>query len=290
VPSIPPEVTKPCYACDVSYRIELPKAQRRPIVVEIPHAGLGLDAESAAWSIAPLRSVARDADLYVDRLYVDAPALGATLFLANLSRYVCDVNRADTDFDRLSVTGGKGDAAPHGFIWRRTSDGDAALSSPLPSAEHARRRDTYYRPYHAALEALLTELRREFGFAILLCAHSMPSRGKPGTPDAGRARADIVPGTRGTTTCTESLIKIPERLASQFGWSLRHDHPYRGGYTTAHLGRPTQGWHAMQIELSRGLYMDEATLVPTHGIEQTRSFCAELVAALARFEPARTEG
>ncbi len=269
----------------VTYRIESPRGQRKPVVVEVPHASLGLDAISAAWSVAPLRSVARDADLYVDSLYKDAPDLGATLFVAELSRYVCDLNRSESDVDRLSVLGGQGDGAPHGFIWRRTSDGEAALSSPLPIAEQLRRRDSFYRPYHAALGALLDELRREFGFAILLCAHSMPSRGKPGTPDAGRARADVVPGTRGKTTCAESVTKVPERVASQFGWSLRHDHPYRGGHTTGHYGRPAQGWHAMQIEISRGLYMDETNLVPSDGMTHARSFCAELVTALTRLDP-----
>jgi N-formylglutamate deformylase len=254
------------------------------VVVEIPHAGLGLDAISAAWSVAPMRSVARDADLYVDQLYVDAPNLGATLFVAELSRYVCDMNRAETDIDRLSVQGGHGDGAPHGFIWRRSSDGDAALSSPLPVEEHTRRCDQFYRPYHCALSALLEEIREEFGYAILLSGHSMPSRGKPGTPDAGRTRANIVPGTRGKTTCAESLALIPERLAKQFGWSLRHDQPYRGGHTTAFYGRPLQHSHAIQIELSRSLYMNENTLQTHEGLAHARSYCAELVKELGSLD------
>lgn len=252
------------------------------MVVEVPHAGLGLDAQSAVWSVAPLRSVVRDADLYVDRLYADAPGLGATLFVSELSRYVCDLNRSENDVDRLSVAGGQGEGAPHGFIWRRTSDGEAALASPLSQQEQIRRRDSFYRPYHAALNELLTDMRQQFGFVILLCAHSMPSRGKPGTLDAGRVRADVVPGTRGKTTCGAALTTIAENLTLQFGWTLRHDHPYRGGHTTAHYGRPAQGWHAMQIELSRSLYMDEATLIPSSGMQHARSFCAEMVGSLTR--------
>lgn len=266
----------------MTYRIEHPKGARRPVVVEVPHAGLGLDAQSAVWSVAPLRSVVRDADLYVDRLYADAPELGATLFVSKLSRYVCDLNRSEHDVDRLSVAGGQGENAPHGFIWRRTSDGEAALASPLSQQEQIRRRDSFYRPYHAALNELLAEMRQQFGFVILLCAHSMPSRGKPGTLDAGRARADVVPGTRGKTTCAATITAITEKVALQFGWSLRHDHPYRGGHTTAHYGRPAQGWHAIQIELSRGLYMDEATLMPSPGMQHARQFCAEMVGSLTK--------
>jgi N-formylglutamate amidohydrolase len=277
-------MSKACYVFDVTYRLEPPKVPRRPVVVEVPHAGIGLDVESAAWSIAPMRSVVRDADLYVDRLYADAPALGASLFVAELSRYVCDLNRNETDIDRLSVVGGQGEGAPHGFIWRRTSDGEPALGGPLPLAEQTRRRDKYYRPYHQALSTLLEQLRNEFGYVILLCAHSMPSRGKPGTPDAGKARADVVPGTRGRSTCDAAIIELVEQMTQGFGWSLCHDHPYRGGHSTLHYGRPMQGIHAIQIELSRALYMDEYSLLPHVGMQRTREFCADLVRALTRVE------
>ena len=234
------------------------------------------------WSVAPLRSVARDADLYVDQLHSDAPELGATVLVSSMSRYVCDLNRSEMDIDRYSVHGGKGDVAPHGIIWRRTSDGEPALSAPLSLKEFERRRDAYYRPYHETLRNLLEQLRAEFGYVILLCAHSMPSRGKPGTPDAGKVRADIVPGTRGMTTATAAAIDVPVRLAAKFGWTLRHDQPYRGGFTTGHYGRPAHGFHAIQIELSRALYMDESNLVPHERLLQARSFCAEIVMKLCR--------
>jgi N-formylglutamate amidohydrolase len=233
-------------------------------------------------SIAPLSAVARDADLYVEKLHQDAPELGATVLVSSMSRYVCDLNRAETDIDRFSVQGGKGDAAPHGLIWRRTSDGEPALVAPLKLTEFERRRDTYYRPYHDTLRKLLESIRQEFGYVIMLCAHSMPSRGKPGTPDAGKLRADVVPGTRGKTTAAHAAIDVPGRLATKFGWSLRHDQPYRGGFTTGHYGRPAQGYHVVQVELSRGLYMDEHSLEPHERYSQARSFCAEVVMGLTK--------
>ena len=268
----------------LSYLVKRPQSKRTPVVVEIPHAGLVLDAQAMTWSVAPIRSIVRDADLFVDDLFADCIEFGATCLVSTQTRYICDLNRSESDIDRMSVQGAKGDAAPHGLIWRRTSDGDAVLSSPLPQREFERRRDLFYRPYHEALRLLLEEVRAEFGFVILLCAHSMPSRGKPGTPDAGKLRADIVPGTRGRTTARNTVIDLPEQLAKRFGLSLRHDHPYRGGFTTGHYGRPAQGYHALQIELSRALYMDESTLAPIERMTVTRSFCAELVLALSKLE------
>jgi N-formylglutamate amidohydrolase len=43
--------------------------------------------------------------------------------------------------------------------------------------------------------------------------------------------------------------------------------PYAGGYTTEHYGRPSRRVHALQIEINRALYLDEATMTPTAGFE-----------------------
>lgn len=272
-----------------AHRVISARGIQTPVIVEIPHAGLGVDALSMVRSIAPMQSVVRDADLYVDDLFASAPDLGATLIVSTMSRYVCDLNRAETDIDRLSVQGARGDGAPHGLIWRRTSDGDPALGAPLPAQEFERRRDHYYRPYHQDLRTLVDAARAQHGYVVVLCAHSMPSRGKPGTPDAGKLRADLVPGTRGATTAAPSVIELTEQLATKFGWTVKHDHPYRGGFTTGHYGRPAQGFHAIQIELSRALYMDETTLLPHERMKQVKSYCAELVMALGRLDLKQSE-
>jgi N-formylglutamate amidohydrolase len=129
---------------------------------------------------------------------------------------------------------------------------------------------------------LLETRRSEFGYAVLVCAHSMPSRGRPGNVDVGRLRADIVPGTRGRTTATPALIDTTEWLARQLGWTVAHDDPYRGGFTVGQYGHPDQGLHALQIEFSRALYLDESSLLPGSGFTKVREFCRLLVARLGR--------
>src|SRR5688572_17985308 len=99
-----------------------PTGPETPVVVEVPHAGLYVDPPSLATLAAQGRSIGRDADLFVDDLYTEAPALGATLLVAHVSRYVCDLNRAEADVDTLAVEGGGPRAAPHGIIWRATTD------------------------------------------------------------------------------------------------------------------------------------------------------------------------
>jgi N-formylglutamate deformylase len=266
----------------VTFTLTEPRAREVPVIVEVPHAGLGLDAEALATLVAPAQSIGRDADLYVDDLYADAPDCGATLLCAGMSRYVCDLNRAEQDVDRDTVLGATGRTSPHGLIWRATTDNRAAIARPLPRSELERRLTTYYRPYHDKLDELVRQRLDRYGFVILVSGHSMPSRGRDGHDDPGRERADVVPGTRQRTTTAAAVIEATEQVAARFRLGLAHDDPYRGGHTTVRYGRPAAGIHAIQIELSRKLYMDEVSLAKKpNEFRVIRSFCKALVQAFA---------
>lgn len=265
------------------FTVREPTARETPVVVEVPHAGLSVDPAALATLVAPARAVGQDADLYVDDLYADAPAEGATLLVARVSRYVCDLNRAADDVDQLTVEGGNARPSPHGLVWRSTTENLPAISGPLPRHELERRLRDIYRPYHTTLRQLLEQKRARFGHAVLLCGHSMPSRGRAGHADPGRARADVVPGSRGHTTAAAAVIAIPDELARARGWTVSHDDPYRGGFSTGTYGQPSAGIHAVQVELSRRLYMDERTLEKKpNDFEQTRDYCRAVVARLGR--------
>jgi N-formylglutamate amidohydrolase len=229
-------------------RIDPPRRET-PVVVEVPHAGLEIAAPFLEPVTAPARAIARDADLYVDALYEDAPAEGATVILARASRYVIDVNRAETDVDSDVVEGGRGDLRmQHGLVWRTTSDGDPALSRRLSRAEIDERLDTVWRPYHRELAAIIERKRSRFGLAIVLAAHSMPSTDRATGARAGgaaEARADVVPGTRGRKSAGARFIDAVEAHA-------------------------------------RRLYLDEATLRPLPAFGAVRTWCRELVRELGR--------
>ena len=265
------------------FEVHEPAAKEIPVVVEVPHAGLSVNATSMATLCAPVRALARDADLYVDELYVDAPAEGATLLASKVSRYVCDLNRSAQDVDGLTVEGKGTRPYPHGLIWRSTTDDLPALERALPPAELERRLEAIYRPYHLTLSQLLQRKQERFGYVILLCGHSMPSRGRPGHADPGQLRADVVPGSRGGTSADRAVLDCTERVCRERGWSVDHDNPYKGGFSTGHYGRPRQGQHAIQIEISRRLYMDERTLAKKpKDFAETRAFCRTLVAQLGK--------
>jgi N-formylglutamate deformylase len=277
-----------------------PTGPELPIIVEIPHAGLEIAPPFLAPLVAPARAVARDADLHVDALYEDAPAEGATVLVSRISRYVIDVNRSEFDVDSEVAEGGRSDIRlQHGLVWRATSDGEPALARRLTAAELRERLDLVWRPYHRELAAIIERKLSLFGVAIVLAAHSMPSfergrrpahaagtaasplllaRDRTGTP-AG-ARADVVPGTRGRKSAAGLYIDAVESHAVAQGWTVRHDDPYAGGYTTQHYGRPADRVHVVQIELARRLYLDEETLRPAAGFGVVRAWCRTLIARM----------
>ncbi len=265
------------------FSVREPEASETAVIVEIPHAGVFVDPVSLATLAAPARAIGQDADLYVDDLYERAPTLGATVLVAHASRYVCDLNRDESDLDGLAVQGAPARSAPHGLIWRATTENQPALHAPLSHSELERRLESVYRPYHRTLATLVEQKRRRFGFVIVLCAHSMPSLGRLGHTDAGQERADVVPGSRGRTTAAPAVIDAPDVLAREFGWTVTHDDPYRGGFSTSHYGRPKTKAHAIQVELARRLYMDERTLIKKHNeFDVVKRYCEALVLRLGK--------
>ncbi len=279
----------------VSYRLVLPRGRPAPLVVEVPHAGLRIPEPVQRELDCEPRDLLRDADAYVDELVSGAHETGATLVVAELSRYVVDLNRDEDDVDALSVPelatspcrhGSRGlcNHCPRGVIWRESTEGRKVLRAPLDLQGYQRRLDLYYRPYHRALEQRLRELRAIFGYVILLSAHSMPAYGRG--PDGTRVRrADVVPGTRGQTTAHPSLIALVDAHFRAAGLSVRHDDPYRGGATTGRWGRVREGFHAIQVELSRALYMDETSLHRRRdGVQWLSRLSHELIVRLANVD------
>jgi N-formylglutamate deformylase len=250
-----------------------------PLVISFPHVGLEWPA-----SLGPRPQVnfPRNADYAVDRLYVRAEAHGAATLRARYSRLVIDLNRADDDVDRelvpdhpaprprasLSSTSfGVGDVRKpirnRGVVWA-SAVGNIPLFTTLTHEQLQRRLEQFYWPYYRALELLIERRRRRFGYAIVLDAHSMP----------GTVAGDLVLGTCSGQACAPELIDTATRILSgqgtaarqQFGsrWplALAIDDPYRGGQIATAFGRPDAHVHALQLEVSRSLYMDEARLDP----------------------------
>lgn len=268
------------------FSFEAPSQGRTPVLVEVPHAGTAIPDALRDEIIGHEETVLRDADLLVDQLYAAAPRHGAALLCARWSRYVVDLNRAPDDVDLETVFDHPSPrrAQPRGVVWRVTADGRPLLRAPLDYRRLRERLALYHEPYHRCLRDELRRTRAEFGCVILLAAHSMPSAIKRGPRDFER-RADVVPGSLGRTSTHPAIIDLVERHFRDAGLSVRHDDPYRGGYTTANYGRPGEAQHAIQVELNRALYMDERTCRAKSGdFEQLQKIVETLVARLGELQ------
>jgi N-formylglutamate deformylase len=257
-----------------------PAHGRTPVLVEVPHAGLAIPELLKGEILAGEDTRKRDADLYVDELFAEAPNRGAALLSARMSRYVVDLNRSPDDFE-LSADEGRL-VQPRGVVWKVTTDGRSALRRPLDAAAVSQRIELYHAPYHLRLREAVEQTKQQFGYVLLVAGHSMPSAVRRGARDIER-RADIVPGSLGGTSCDPRVLELVEQHFRSAGLSVRHDDPYRGGFTTGHYGRPALGQHAIQIEINRALYMDELSCVrKSENFARLQQLLGELVARLGQ--------
>jgi N-formylglutamate amidohydrolase len=147
-----------------------------------------------------------------------------------------------------------------GTIARIVSDGEEIYDGPLALSDALLRIEMLHKPFHAVLRSLLDRAQRNFGYAILIDCHSMPSAHMA---HAGVQRPDFVIGDRFGTSCDLRLTKLIRSIMTELGYEAQLNRPYAGGYITEHYGRPLRGVHAVQLEINRGLYMDERTLEKT---------------------------
>lgn len=226
---------------------------RTPLLVNVPHAGLGLSPGLAA-KLTPAARRLADTDWHVGTLYRFVTGLGAGLMVAGQSRYVVDLNR-DPGGRALYPGADNTEICPtRGF-----DGGPLYLVGEIPDeAEIAARVAQYWRPYHDRLAAELEAIRKRHGYAILLDGHSI--RAEVPRFFSGRL-PDLNLGTNDGSSCAPGLAaEAVKVLAAASGFTHVHNGRFKGGYITRHYGRPADGLHALQLEIAQACYMDEARL------------------------------
>jgi N-formylglutamate amidohydrolase len=261
-----------------------PVEQTVPLVVASPHSGRDY-AQSfiAAARLAPL-DLRRSEDSFVEELFADATLHGAPLLCAQFPRAYCDPNReaweldpamfVDTLPDWVNTTSPRVGAGL-GTIARIVASGETIYRGKLRFADAEERIRACWQPYHDALTGLIERTRQRFGCCLLLDCHSMP---------AGHGRLngpDFVLGDAHGTTCSARVTGLVETLLTAARYQVRRNDPYAGGYITRHYGRPRDGVHALQIEVARRLYMDEATLHKATGFTVLQERLGALIGEVA---------
>ena len=257
------------------------------LVFASPHSGLERPSDMGAagdLSLATLRSAE---DVGVDRLIARGPSLGVPVIGGRISRAYVDLNRAPSEMDADLIDGQIAQAptakvaAGFGVIPRRAGDGTPLYDRKLSQEEAARRLAQVHAPYHRALAGLMSDARERHGFALLIDWHSMPSRATGGARGRNSRGIDVVLGDRHGSACRGATTRRIRALFEAQGWRVAMNVPYAGGYSTAFWGRPDEGTQAVQIELNRALYLDEATLEPSNDYDRFARALDRVITAMA---------
>lgn len=262
-----------------------PRRVVTPVVFNSPHSGRVYPARFLAMTRLDHLSIRQSEDAFVDELFARAPHLGAPLLRAHFPRAYLDVNREPWELDPTMFAEPLSDrfntssprvAAGLGTLARVVAENKPIYRERLSLADARMRIEGIYHPYHAALQKLLSESIAGFGLAVLIDCHSMPRIGRHGE----RATPDIVLGDRYGTTCAAPLVDLVETVFTTAGLRVARNRPYAGGFCTRTYGRPQHGVHALQIEISRHLYMNEATLEKHEGFETIKALIERLIFTL----------
>lgn len=276
-----------------AYRLVHPAGRQAPVLFASPHSGTHYPAGLLGNLRVPLIDLRRTEDAHIDVIFAHAPELGACLLSATHARTYVDLNRDPRELDpEMFEDELPGDAASPsvrvkaglGCIPKIGARGDVIYAKKLSLADGRARLEGIHGPYHQVLSDEIAALRHDYGCALLIDCHSMPSK-QPGRPDL----PDIVLGDRFGSSCTSQLTNLVERTFRQRGLSVVRNAPYAGGYTTRRYGRPKRHVHALQIEVNRRLYMDELAVEPSPGmtdlIETVDLVISEICRLAARLKP-----
>lgn len=263
------------------FRLVQPERRSTAAVFASPHSGRAYSRAFLGRTALDARAIRSSEDAFVDELFAAAPSQGAPLLAAEAPRAFVDVNRAADELDPALIEGVR--RAGHnprvasglGVIPRVVAGGRPIYRGRLTLADARARIEGSWVPYHAALRALMEESRAAFGLAILIDCHSMPHEAL----DGGRAaRPDVVLGDRFGAAAAPGLVEQVEAAFHRAGLRVARNAPFAGAYVAQTYGRPAQGSHAIQVEIDRALYMDEARIERRPDFAAFQALIAQVVA------------
>ncbi|NRA31302.1 MAG: N-formylglutamate amidohydrolase [Parvularculaceae bacterium] len=243
------------------HEIRRPKSWRHPVLFCSPHAGRDYPRKLLSQSPLPLETLRRSEDAYVDQLLPDFITDLVPVLEAKFPRLFVDVNRSPRELDPTLFAGPLEDTsesrsnrvlAGFGVIPKLAADGRNIYPSRLPSSEAKARLRHCYKPYHEALRSLLKEAKRLFPQVLIIDWHSMPS-----AASSAGTLADIVLGDMHGASCLDDDAELVEDAFRCEGFSVARNTPYAGGFVANHYGAPMDGVGVLQVEINRGLYLDE---------------------------------
>ncbi|MDU8927583.1 N-formylglutamate amidohydrolase [Alisedimentitalea sp. MJ-SS2] len=271
----------------VAYDLIHPEKRTTSVVFASPHSGRDYPWSFLRRTQLDRQTIRSSEDAYVDQLFDSAPDHGAPFLRAGAPRAFVDLNRGPDELDPALIEGvARQGHNPRissglGVIPRVVAGGREIYSGKLPLSEAKRRIAQYWRPYHAMLERQVNEAHALFGEAILVDCHSMPHEAMDIVAKGVKKRPEVVIGDRfGAAASSEVVEKIEASFAAA-GLTVVRNAPFAGAYVVQTYGRPSKGRHAVQVEVDRSLYMNEALVRPNGNFNSFRRLMRQVTAEIA---------
>jgi N-formylglutamate deformylase len=236
-----------------SFRVHEFTAGQVPILVSVPHCGTAFPGELSGAFKSSLAAFPDDTDWFVDQLYDFAPSMGMTMISAHFSRWVIDLNRDPES--RPLYTDGRiitGLCPTTDFLG---NDLYSDHRQEIQKTEIDRRLKLYFWPYHLRLQEELAKIKNKFGKVLLWDCHSI----RQVVPTIQKNRfPDLILGSADGSSASEELIDAAVGTLGGDRYKFSHNHPFKGGYITRAYGKPRNNIHALQLEMTKVNYMDDA--------------------------------
>jgi N-formylglutamate amidohydrolase len=288
----------PDRSTSLPFEIVAPAEWTAPAVFNSPHSGREFPEEFLRQSRLPLMALRKSEDCFIDELFLSCVDHGAPLLRALAPRSYIDLNREpyeldprmfSSDLPGYANTGSPRVAGGLGTIPRIVSEGEDIYRGRLDFAEVRKRIDQIYLPYHRTLSALTNAVLSKAGEVLLVDCHSMPASATAHVAAPAPGMVDVVLGDRFGASCAEDISAFVEDRLQRHGLRVLRNKPYAGGFITQNHGAPHRGQHALQIEINRGLYMNEATLEKNRDFGAVRAVLEDMTGALLAFMEERLE-
>ena len=274
-----------------AYHLYGPDRPIAPVVLSVPHAGRDYDdALLRAARVGP-EMLQRLEDRWADLLADPLIERGHCVLVARAPRAKIDLNRHEREIDPTMVTALPRDLPLQasaklrgglGLLPRRLPGAYELWQRPIGWDEVRRRIEMIHRPYHAMLGQMMRAAREVHGHAVLIDLHSMPPLPPPA---AGQEAPQVVLGDRFGRAASARLMTLAADVLAGHGIRTAQNHPYAGDHMVERHGRPADDLYALQVEVDRSLYLDDALDQPGPGLARLQTAIAALVEAIACESP-----
>jgi N-formylglutamate amidohydrolase len=165
------------------------------------------------------------------------------------------------------------------------ANGRAIYRGKLSRKEADERIAQIWQPYHDTLDGLMHDAHSRFGEAIVLDFHSMPHEALDSVARPGTRRPEVVLGDRFGASARGDLVDAIEAAFLDAGLVVSRNAPFAGAFVAQRYGRPSRGWHAVQIEIDRSLYMNERMIRPNGNFETVKRIVTSVLARAIEATP-----